>query len=91
LCQKSADLIPELQFGGSGSPQGQDEEMPTSRHLPDAPSVQPPTQAKEFCTFFEEAHSPLTLRVVSANARVVRETELDHVTAATQLSVTGSL
>jgi hypothetical protein len=89
LCQKPADLIQELQFDGSSSPQGQGEEMPTSRPLPDAPSLQPPTQAEEFRTFFKEAHWPLTLSAVAANARVIRETELDHVKAATQLSFTG--
>ena len=90
LCQKPADLIRELQFDGwSGSPQGQDEEMPTSGPLPDAPSVQPSTQAKEFRTFFEEAHLPFTLTEVGGNARVIRATELDHVKAATQLSYTG--
>lgn len=89
LCQKPADLIQELQFGGTGSPQGRGEEMPTSRPLPDAPSVQPPTQAKEFRTFLEEAHSPLTLRAASAYARVIRETELDHVKATPQPSFTA--
>lgn len=89
LCQKPVDLIQGLQFDGSNSPQGQGEDIPTSRPLPDAPSVQPPTQAEELRTFFEEAHSPLTLRAVGANARVIRETELDHVKAATQLSFTG--
>jgi len=91
FCQKPADLIPELQFGGSGSPQGQDEEMPTSGHLLDAPSVQPPTQAKEFRTVFAEARSPLTLTAVGGNARVIRETDLDHVKAARQLSYTGRI
>ena len=89
LCQKPADLIQELQFDGSSSPQGQDEEMPTSGPLPDAPSVQPLTPAKEFRTFFEEAHSPLTRRAVGANARAIRETELDHVKAARRLSFSG--
>jgi hypothetical protein len=45
LCQKSADLIQELPFDGSNSPKGRGEEIPTSRTLPDAPSVRPPTQA----------------------------------------------
>src|ERR1700732_557292 len=90
LCQKPADLIRELQFDGwSGSPPGQDEEMPTSGPLPDAPSGQHSTQAKEFRTFFEEAHLPFTLTEVGGNARVIRATELDHVKAATQLSYTG--
>jgi hypothetical protein len=63
--------------------------MPTSRHLPDAPSVQPPTQAKEFRTVFAEARTPLTLTAAGASARVIRETDLDHVKAARQLSYTG--
>ncbi len=89
LCQKSADLIQELRFDGSNSPKGQGEGIPTSRSLPDAPSVRPPTQAEEFRTFFAEARSPLTLTAVGANARVIRETDLDHVKAARQLSYTG--
>jgi hypothetical protein len=89
LCQKSADLIQELQFDGSNSPQRQGEETSTSGPLPDAPSVQPPTQADEFRTFFAEARSPLTLTAVGANARVIRETDLDHLKAARQLSYTG--
>jgi hypothetical protein len=39
--------------------------------------------------FFEEAHSPLTLSAVGANARGIRETELDRVKAARQLSFTA--
>ncbi len=89
LCQKSADLIQGLQFDGSNSPQRQGEETSTSGPLPDAPSVQPPTQADEFRTFFAEARSPLTLTAVGANARVIRETDLDHLKAARQLSYTG--
>ena len=89
LCRKSADLIQELRFDGSNPPKGQGEAIPTSRSLPDAPSVRPPTQAEEFRTFFAEARSPLTLTAVGANARVIRETDLDHVKAARQLSYTG--
>ena len=88
LCQKPADLIQALQFDGSGS-LGHDDEMPTSGPLPDAPSVPPPTPTKEFPTFFEEAHSPLPLTAVGANAHAIRETERDQVKAATGLSFTG--
>ena len=88
LCQKSADLIQELRFDGSNSTKGQGEGIPTSRSLPDAPSVRPPTPAEEFRTFFAEARSPLTLTAVGDNARVIRETDLDHVKAARRLSYT---
>ena len=67
LCQKPADLIP------------------------DVPSVQPPTQANEFRTVVAEARSPLTLTAVGGNALVIRETDLDHVKAARQLSYTGRI
>ena len=80
LCQSerpSADLLQGLQFDGSNSPEVQRQEMLTWKSLPDAPSVQPPTQAETFHTFVNESRSPLRLGVVGVNAGVMRETERD--------------
>jgi hypothetical protein len=91
LCQSdrsSADLLQELQFHGSHSPELQRQEMQTWRSLPDAPSVQPPTQAEKFHTFVNEARSPLTLGAVAVNAGVMRETELAHATPGPKPSLT---
>jgi hypothetical protein len=61
--------------------------MRTWTSLPDAPSVQPPTQAEKFRTFVDEARSPLTLGAVGINAGLMRETELEHLTAGPQPSL----
>jgi hypothetical protein len=92
LCQSerpSADLLQGLQLDGSNSPEVQRQAMRTWRSLPDAPSVQPPTQAEKFHTFVDEARSPLTLGAVGINAGVMRETELGHVTPGPQPSLTA--
>jgi hypothetical protein len=83
LCQ-SESLSADFVYGdGSNPPELQ---LPVSRtweSLPDTPSE---TQAKEFRRFFGEAHSPLTLVAVGADARAIRKTKLDHVKAAPQPS-----
>jgi len=88
LCQSerpSADLLQGLQFDGSNSPEVQRQEMRTWSSLPDAPSVQLPTQAEKFHTFVDEAPSLLTLGAVGINAR----TELGQVPARLQPSLTA--
>ena len=92
LCQKrpSVDLLQELQFDGSNSPEAQRQEMRAWESLPDAPSsVQPPTQAERFRPFVNEASSPVTLAAVGASAGVMRETELGHITPGLQPSLTA--
>ena len=92
LCQSehpSDDLLRGLQFDGSNSPEVQHQEMRTWRSLPNAPSVQPPTQAEKFRTFVGEARSPLTLGAVGVNAGVMRETELGRLTPGRQPSLTA--
>jgi len=92
LCQSersSADLVQGLRFDGSHSPEVQPQAMRSWRSLPDAPSVQPPTQAEKFHTFVNEARSPLTLGAAAVNAGVMRETELAHVTPGPQPSLTA--
>jgi hypothetical protein len=62
LCQSerpSAGLLQGLEFDGSDSHELQRPEIRTWTSLPDAPSVQPPTQAEKFRTFIDEARSPL--------------------------------
>ncbi len=53
--------------------------------LPDAPSVQPPTQAEKFRTFVDEARSPLALGAI--NAGIMRETALGQITPGPQPSL----
>jgi hypothetical protein len=90
LCQSerpSADLLQGLQFDGSNSPKEQRQEMRTWSSLPDAPSVQLPTQAEKLHTFVDEAPSLLTLGAVGINARVIRGAELGQVPARLQPSL----
>lgn len=83
LCQKpaSTDVLQGVQFDGSHSPEVQRQEMRAWRSLPDAPSsVQPPTSAQRFHSFFHEASSPFRIGGVSVSPGVMRETEMGHVT-----------
>jgi hypothetical protein len=92
LCQSErpyADLLQGLQLDGSNSPEVQRQEMLTWRSLPDAPSVQPATQAQTFHTFVNESGSPLRLGVVGINAGVMRETERRLVTPGQQPNLTA--
>jgi hypothetical protein len=63
--------------------------MGTWGSLPDAPSVQPPTQGEKFRTFVYEARSPLTLAAVAINAGVMHETELGRLTPGRQPTLTA--
>ena len=77
LCQSerpSADLPQGLEFDDRESQEMQ-------RHLPDAPSAQPPTQAEKFRTFVDEARSPLTFGAAGVNAGIARETELGRLSS----------
>jgi hypothetical protein len=92
LCQSecpSADLLQALEPDGSDSHELQPQEMGTWGSLPDAPSVQPPTQGEKFRTFVNEARSPLTLAAVGVNAGVMHETELGRLTPGRQPSLTA--
>jgi hypothetical protein len=92
LCQSErppADSLQGLEFDGSDSHELQRQEMRTWGSLPDAPSVQPPTQAEKFRTFIDEARSPLTFGAVGVNAGIMRETELERITPGGQPSLTA--
>lgn len=92
FCQSertSAGLRQGLEFNGSESHELQRQELGTWKSLPDAPSSQPPTQAEKFCTFIDEARSPLTLGAVAVNAGMMRETELGRLTPGQQPSLTA--
>lgn len=80
LCQSERPSVDLLQGDGSNS---------LARSLPDAPSVQPPTQAEKVRKFVDEARSPLTLGAVGINAGLMRETKLGHVTPKLQSSFTA--
>jgi hypothetical protein len=79
LCQSERPSVDLLQGDGSSS---------LARSLPDAPSVQPPTQAEKVRKFVDEARSPLTLGAIGIKAGVNRETELRHATPSSQPSLT---
>jgi hypothetical protein len=90
LCQSerpSAYWLQGLQSDGSNSPEVQRQEMRTWKSLPDAPSAQPPTQARTFRTFVDETRSPLTLAAADINAGPMRKTEPGHVTPGPQPSL----
>jgi hypothetical protein len=91
LCQSerpSADLPQALQYDGPGSREVQRQEQHTWKSLPDAPSVQSPTQAEKFRAFVEEARSPLTFGAAGVNAGIMRETELGRLSSGRQASLT---
>ena len=78
LCQSEIPLPAspqQLYFDGSETPKAQRRDFGTPAFLPDAPSVQPPTQAEKFHSFVEEARSPLTFGAVAINVAIVREEE----------------
>jgi hypothetical protein len=92
LCQSerpSVDVFQGLRVEGSNSPEAQHQEMRTWELLPDAPSVQLPTQAAKFQMLVNQARSPLTLGVTSIDAGVMRKTEQDHVIPGSQPSFTA--
>ena len=77
LCQSETPSADLLQRDGSNSPEVQRQnlhtpELHTWRSLPDAPSVQLPTQSGKFRTFVNEARSPLTLGAAGVNAGAMR-------------------
>ena len=84
----SVELAQRLHFDGSNVPEVQRPEPRTQTSLPDAPSVQPPTQAEKFHAFFEEARSPLTLGAVAINVGVMRAEE-EHLAPGMQPSFTA--
>jgi hypothetical protein len=84
LCQSerpSADLAQGLEFDGPHSHEVQRQELRAWKSLPDAPSVQAPTQAEKFRTFVDEARSPLTFGAAGVNAAIMRETELGRLSS----------
>jgi hypothetical protein len=92
FCQSersSAGLGQGLEFDGSDSHELQRQDMRNWKSLPDAPSVQPPTQAEKFRMFVDEARSRLTLGAAVVNASIMRETELGHLTPGRRPSLTA--
>jgi hypothetical protein len=89
LCQSENPSRNSLQGDGSNSPEVQRQEMGAWKSLPDAPSVQVPTEAEQFQTFVDEAGSPLKFRSLVVNAGLIRETALGHVTFGPQPRLTA--
>jgi len=71
----SAGLPQRAHFDGSNIPEVRHQESGAQRSLPDAPSVQPLTQADKFHAFVEKAPSTLNHSMVSVNASVMIDKE----------------
>jgi len=84
----SVELAHRLHFDSSNVPEVQRRELGTQTSLPDAPSVQPPTQAEKSHAFFEEARSPLTFGAAAINVGVMRAEE-EHLAPGMQPSLTA--
>jgi hypothetical protein len=84
LCQSELPFADLLQGASSNSPEVRRQETRAWRSLPDAPSVQLPTQAERPQTFAAEVRSPSTLRAVGINTSVIPRTEQGHVTPGPQ-------
>jgi hypothetical protein len=85
-CQSARLSTDLLQGDGLNSPEARREEMRTWKFLPDAPSVQPATQADRFHPFVNEAPSPSILGTDGFNAGIVREPETGRVLGPQNLS-----
>lgn len=87
LCQSersSADLLQVAEYDGPDS-----HDVPSTwKSLPDAPSVQPPTQAEKFRTFVDEAGSPLTFGAAGVDVGLMRATEVGDLGSGHQPSLT---
>jgi hypothetical protein len=84
FCQNELPPAGLLQRDSSNPPEARQQEMRAWKLLPDAPSVQPPTQAEKFQPLADAARSRSALRTVSFNSGGVRETELGHVSSGPQ-------
>ena len=78
LCQKrpSVELLQRLRSDASNPPEAQRQDMRPWTSLPDAPSVELPTQAEKFHAFVKSARSPFG--AAGVNAGVMRGTNLQH-------------
>jgi hypothetical protein len=83
-CQSARPSADLLRGDGSNSSEERRQEMRTWRLLPDAPSVQSPTEADRFRPFVNEARSPLTLGAAGVNAGIVSQPEPGRVTPGPQ-------
>jgi hypothetical protein len=84
FCQSELPPAGLLQRDSSNPPEAWPQEMRAWKLLPDAPSVQPPTQAETFQPSVDPARSRSILRPVSFHAGGVRVTELGHVSSGPQ-------
>lgn len=89
LCQSENASPGLLQGNGLHSPEVQPlVVIGAQKSLPDAPSVQAPTEAEQFHSFVGEARSPFTFGAVRANGSLMREREPGHVTSRSRPSFT---
>lgn len=89
LCQNARPLANLHQEGCSNPTDVGSQQMRIWRSLPDAPSVQPPTQAETFATFVDQAPRPLTRGAVGVNAGLIRTRESDYLTSTAHASFTA--
>ena len=75
LCQIELPSVDLPQGAGSNSPEVRRPETRTWRSLPDAPSVQLPTQTEKPQMFADEARSPSTLGAAGIDTGVILRTE----------------
>jgi hypothetical protein len=82
LCQSerpSSDVPPDVQS----------QQMPVSKSLPDAPLVQPSTQAKGFAAYVDQVRKPPTLGTVGVTSDSIRLTGWGHIASIPQVSFTA--
>lgn len=90
LCQNARPSADLHQGGGSNPTDVESQQMRVWRSLPDAPSVQPRTQAETFAAFVDQAPRPLTLGGVGVTAGLIRTTEWGHLAPTAHASFTAS-
>ncbi len=74
----SVDVVQRLYFDGSNALEAPGQKVRTQTLLPEAPSLQPPTQAEKFQAFVEDARSPLNLGAIGINVTLAHEAEEEH-------------
>jgi hypothetical protein len=90
LCQADCFSVDVLQAGDTNSPQLQQQEMRAWRALPDAPSLNHPTEASKLQAFVDGARPPTIRRAVGIKAAAISEKELGYLAPRLQPSFTAS-
>lgn len=83
----SDDSLRTMCFDGSDPPERQLQQTRAQTSLPNAPSIQPPTQGEKFQVFLEDAVSPLTVGAAGINATVMHSAEEEHLAGGRQTGI----